>query len=243
VKAPYVAALIAKLERRDSLSDEERAALEAAATSARRIAAGQDLVREGDRPKASTLMLSGYSARYNVLPDGQRQITALHIKGDFVDLHSFLLHQMDHGVIALTDCTVTLIAHEVLKEITERFPHLTRMLWLSTLVDSAIHRRWLVAMGRLSASAHFAHFLCELWVRLDVAGLTEGYSYDLPITQTQLADVLGLSLVHVNRVTQELRQQGLIEWRNRKLTILDWPQLVKLAQFNPVYLNLVDEPR
>jgi CRP-like cAMP-binding protein len=243
VSAPYVAAFVAKLEQRDALSPQERTILASAATGGRRVAVGQDIVREGDRPKESTLMLSGYSARYNVLADGRRQISALHVKGDFVDLHSFLVHRMDHGVVALSDCTVCVVSHDALMSITERHPHLTRLLWLSTLVDAAIHRRWLVAMGRLSAPAQFAHLLCELWHRLAVVGEADRYGFDLPLTQAQLADVLGLSLVHVNRVTQELRQQGLIAWRNRRLTILDWPRLSAAAAFDPGYLNLAEGAR
>ena len=243
MNAPYVAAFIAKLEQLDSLSREERSVLASAATAGRRVAAGQDIVREGERPKESTLLLSGFAARYNSFPDGRRQMTALHVKGDFVDLHSFLIHRMDHGVVALSDCTVCVTAHEALLAISERHPHLTRLLWLPTLIDSAIHRRWLVAMGRLAAAARFAHLLCELWRRLDTVDETEGYSFDLPLTQTQLADVLGLSLVHVNRVTQELRQQGLIQWRSRRLTILDWERLRALAEFDPSYLNLIEERR
>ena len=240
---PQIAALIAKLEQRDSLSQDERAALAAITVAGRHVTAGTDIVREGDNPKECSLLLSGYAARYNALSDGRRQITAIHIKGDFVDLHSLLLRPMDHSVLALTDCTLALVPHDALRAVTEQFPHLSRMLWLNTLLDSAIHRRWLVAMGRLSASAHFGHFLCELYCRLRVVGLVKDYSFDFPLTQTQFADVLGLSIVHVNRVAQELRQQELISWRGGKLTILDWGRLQAVSEFDPTYLQLVEAPR
>jgi CRP-like cAMP-binding protein len=235
--------LITKLERRDRLSEEERQALRDACTPPRRLTAGQDLIREGARTKESTLVLEGYCVRYNDLRDGARQITAIHIAGDFVDLHSFLLHKMDHGVAALTDCLITTIPHDSLRQITERYPHLTRLLWLSTLIDAAIHRRWLVAMGRLPAAAQLAHLLCELQLRLKVMGLADEKSFDLPLTQTELADVLGLSLVHVNRVVQELRREGLIAWSGRRVTLLDRERLWDLAEFDPGYLHLEMEPR
>ena len=235
--------LIAMLERRDLLSDAEKAALETLAGPIRHIAAGEDLVCEGDRPHVSTLMLSGLTARYNTLRDGERQISAIHITGDFIDLHSFPMHVMDHGVVALSACTVAQYQHEALITVTEEFPHLTRMLWLSTLIDAAIHRRWLVAMGRQSSTAQLAHLLCELHVRLGLVGLTDGDSFDLALTQAELGDVLGLSLVHVNRVIQQLKRDGLIAWTGRRVSILDLPRLRDFAEFDPTYLHLETEPR
>jgi CRP-like cAMP-binding protein len=236
--------LIAKLERRDVLTSEEKAVLEDVCSAPKTFSPQQDMIREGDKPRESTLLLSGICGRYNDVLDGQRQITALHIPGDFVDLHSFLLHRMDHGVVALTECTVTTVSHETLRAVTERFPHLTRMLWLSTLIDAAIHRRWLVAMGRLSSLAQLAHLICELRTRLEVVGMVhEDLAFDLPLTQTEVADVLGVSLVHVNRIVQQLKRDGLITWNGRRITILNHEKLVALAEFVPDYLNLEAEPR
>ncbi len=235
--------LLAKLETRDQLSDAERNALLALRATSRRVAAGQDLVRERDRPVESILLLEGYAARYTSLSDGSRQITAIHVAGDFVDLQSFLLHTMDHSVGAMSDCAVASVPHEALKAVTDAFPHLTRLLWLNTLIDSAIHRRWLVTMGRLPAAARLAHLICELYRRLEVVGLVRDGGFDLPLTQAELADVLGLSTVHVNRVVQTLRQQGMIAWPGRVLTVLDWDRLQAYAEFDPTYLHLDREPR
>ena len=179
-------------------------------------------------------MLEGFSARYKLLANGRRQITALHVPGDFVDLHSFLLARMDHGVVALTPCRIGV----ELRVITDRYPNLTRLLWLTTLLDGAIHREWLVAMGRRSALGHTAHLICELFLRLKSIGRTEGNSMQLPITQAELGDTLGISTVHVNRVVQELRNQRLITWRGEKLTIDDWDGLREAAEFDPTYLHL-----
>ena len=235
--------LIAKLERRDRLSHEEKRVLEAAVTRVRDVRADEDILREGDRPSESTLLLEGFAARYKVLSNGRRQITALHVTGDYVDLHSFLLKPLDHGVVALTPCRLALVPHSAIEKITENHPHLARLLWLSTLIDGAIHREWLTAMGRRSATAHMAHLICELFVRLEAVGQVHDNTIQLPITQSELGDTLGLSTVHVNRVLQELRKEGLIRLRGNALTVLDWDRLQEVAEFTPIYLNLHQEAR
>lgn len=235
--------LIRKLEERDVLSPEEKEVLESALSRPRTVKADEDMVREGDRPTESILILEGFASRYKVLQSGRRQITAIHIPGDFVDLHGFLIKKMDHAVGTLTACTIATIPHEKIRDISERYPHLTRLLWLSTLVDSSIHREWLVAMGRRSAREHMAHIVCELFVRLELVGLTEGDTFQMPVTQAELGDTLGISTVHVNRVLQELRGEGLITWRGEKLTIHDFERLKEVAEFDPTYLSLSHEPR
>lgn len=232
-----------KLEVRDALGDDERLALIAAGSPQEIFAPGADLVREGDRPERSILVISGFCTRYRLLADGQRQIMAIHIPGDFVDLHSFLIKQMDHSVGALSECVIVPFPHANLAEITRQFPHLTRLLWLTTLLDSAILREWIVAMGRRSAVNQLAHLICELYVRLDLIGAVSDQTFVFPVTQTDLGDTLGLSPVHVNRIIQELRRDGLIAWRDRVVRILDWPALQARAEFDPTYLHLTREPR
>jgi CRP-like cAMP-binding protein len=235
--------LIRKLEHFDRLSDEERQLLEGAIVRPRVVNKGQDIVREGDRPTESILLLEGFAARYNLLRKGKRQITALHIPGDFVDLHSFLVKKMDHAVLALTPCSVAGVPHETLRDISENHPHLTRLLGVNLAVDAAIHRQWIVALGRRSALEHTAHLFCEMFVRLRAVGLTESDSFKLPLTQAELGDSLGLSTVHVNRVVQELRARGLITWKGETLVIDDWERLQELAEFDPTFLSLESEPR
>jgi CRP-like cAMP-binding protein len=235
--------LIRKLEQSDVLSDEEKAVLERSFTRIREFKADEDIVREGDRPTESCIVVDGFAARYKLLPSGRRQISALHISGDFVDLHSFLLKTMDHGVVALTPCRVGLVPHSTLREITETHLHLGRLLWLSTLIDAAIHREWLVAMGRRPALNQIAHLVCELFLRLQAVGLTQDMSFELPLTQAELGDVLGLSTVHVNRVIKQLRADGLVIWREQRIVIEDWVSLQEVAEFDPTFLNLENEPR
>lgn len=233
----------AKIGLRDELTRDEQNALISSAGEIVEIDAGRDLVKEGERPTRSLLVARGYTCRYRIVPDGARQLMALHISGDFVDLHSFLLKEMDHSVATLTKCVIVAFPHERLVKVTERFPHLTRLLWLMTLLDGAIHREWLVGMGRSSAIQRTAHLICETYTRLHAIGLVEGRRFSFPITQVALADAIGISTVHVNRVLQELRQDGLFTWDGGDLEIWNWPSLVAIAEFDDRYLHLVREHR
>ena len=242
--ADDIASFLRKLERRDVISAEERAALIEAAGGIETFPAGSDLVRQGDRPERSMLVAQGFTTRYRLLEDGTRQITAIHLPGDFVDLHSFLLKTMDHAVGALSPCRIVTFPHANLKRVTERHPHLTRMLWLMTLLDAAIHREWIVAMGRRSALEQMAHLLCEIFTRLSIVGLgNRDRELILPINQTELGDTLGLSTVHVNRTLQQLRAEQLITWQGQSVRVLDWDRLAGIAQFDDGYLHLEAEPR
>jgi CRP-like cAMP-binding protein len=235
--------LYARLAARDELSDAERQALRSIALPPRVIPAGTDMVVEGTRATKSTLVTDGYCTRYRLMENGERQITAIHVPGDFVDLHSFLLKVMDHSVGALSDCTIVNFHHADLEKLSRQFPHLTRLLWLSTLLDAAINREWIVGLGRLSAFGRLAHLICELYVRLKVIGQADDTDFVLPITQVELADALGISSVHVNRVLQDMRDQELIVWKGPRIHIVDWQRLSKAAEFDPRYLHLEREPR
>lgn len=238
-----IESLLLNLESHDVVSEQEQALLKSLISRDRRFKVDEDIVPEGSRPGYSTLLVDGFAARYKFMADGTRQITALHIAGDFVDLHAFLLKTMDHGIVAMSPCHVAFVEHQDLKSVSETHPHLSRLLWLETLIDGAIHREWIVAMGRRSKKAHIAHLICELFMRLQVVRRTSGLSFHFPLTQLELADVLGISIVHLNKTLQVLRKEGLLSWINQTITILDWPQLQKLAQFDPTYLSLDVEPR
>ncbi|OWO96174.1 Crp/Fnr family transcriptional regulator [Rhizobium esperanzae] len=235
--------LLLNLGSRDVLSNEEENLLRSILVKDRQFAVGEDLVSQGSRPPFSTLLLDGFAARYKVMADGSRQITALHVAGDFVDLHAFPVKIMDHGIVALSPCHVALADHADLRAITERMPHLTRLLWLDTLVDGAIHREWIVAMGRRSKRAQIAHLVCELFMRLKVVRRTRGESFQFPLTQIEMADVLGISVVHLNKTLQALRREGVFTWENRTITIVDWERLQEIAEFDPAYLSISREPR
>jgi CRP-like cAMP-binding protein len=235
--------LVTALLRRDDMTDEEIGIVEGFGRSVRDIPAKIDIVTEGDHPDHSCLLLTGVAARYNIVGDGNRQISAIHFPGDFIDLHSFLLTEMDHSVVALSDCRIATVPHAKLKEISATAPHLTRLLWTLTVIDAAIFRQWLVAAGRRSVESQLAHLLCEFWTRLDAVNLADGYSFVLPLSQSDVSDAMGLSLVHVNRTIQSLKRRGLVEWSGQKVRIMDWKQLQHLGEFDPTYLQLKADPR
>jgi CRP-like cAMP-binding protein len=160
------------------------------------------------------------------------------LPGDFCDLHIDILGEMDHAIRTLTPCRVVAMTRETVDELITSTPNVVRALWWAALVNEAITREWLVSMGQRTADAQMAHLFCELYVRLGVVGLVDGDSYDLPFTQEELGDVLGLSVVHVNRVLQRLRGEGLVEWRRGRMRIPDFPRLAEFADFSPNYLHL-----
>lgn len=232
-----------RIENRDTLVPAERLALLRGVSAIESASAGSDMVQEGDRPQKCTLLVSGFAARYRLVASGERQIATIHVAGDFIDLHSFPLKEMEHSVVALTDCTVALFPHPVLKDLTENHPHVTRLLWLLTLLDSALHREWIMCLGRLSAAARAAHLFCELGTRLSAVGQGRPDRFHLPLTQQDLADALGISSVHANRVVQTLRADGLLVWQSEQVTLPDLERIRTLGEFDERYLHLVREPR
>jgi CRP-like cAMP-binding protein len=230
--------LTAKLERYGSLFEEEKHVLRQITSRTMIYQARQDIVAEGSTPDHSSLIVSGFAIRYNNSSDGRRQITAFHVPGDFADLHSFLLKPIDDGVAALTTCTVAMVPHSDLKEITKKYPYLTRVLWLTTLIDGAVHRAWMTTLGRMEARERLAHFFCELRDRLQPMGLMTDDSYELPITQEELGNAFGMTTVHVNRILQGLRADGLITSRGKTLVINDWEHLRQVGQYSPDYLHM-----
>jgi CRP-like cAMP-binding protein len=238
-----VAALLLKLRARDVISDEEEEVLRASIGEIREHPAGRTIVRSGTTLSASTLLIEGLVCRFKDLADGQRQIMELHVAGDFVDLHGFLLKRIDHNIGALTPIRVASVPHDALRGITETHPHLGRMLWFSTLLDAAIHREKILSIGRRTAIARIAHIFCELMVRLRLIGLADEKGYDLPLIQADLGDATGLTSVHVNRMLKKLRDDGLLTFRGGRVTIDDWDGLQRVAEFNLDYLHLERRPR
>lgn len=231
--------LLRKLRRRDrAFSAAEEEALRAAASHRIEVDAGVELIRQDEVNNQSMLLEDGWTCRNATLPDGRRQILALNVPGDFVDLQSFPLKRMDHTVETLSHCRLAIFPHENLRRLSEEQPHLTRMLWLMTLIDSAILRQWLLGAGQRSALERIAHLVCELYSRLEAVGEVRDATFSLPLTQAELGDALGISQVHANRVVGELRSRGLVTWRNEQVCILDWPGLQALASFDATYLAL-----
>jgi CRP-like cAMP-binding protein len=238
-----IAALLLKLRARDVVSAEEADVLREAVGEIREHSAHRAIVRAGTSLSVSTLLIEGIVCRYKDLSDGQRQIMELHVAGDFVDLHGFLLKQIEHNIGSMTPVRVALVPHDALRRITETHPHLTRMLWFSTLLDAAIHRERILSIGRRSALSRVAHILCEMLVRLRLVGLADEWAYALPLTQADIADASGLTSVHVNRMLKKLRDAGLLTFRGGRVTIGDWEGLQRVAEFDSAYLFLERRPR
>jgi CRP-like cAMP-binding protein len=232
-----------KLRARDEIDAQEEAAIRWAVAGTRELPSDRIAIRAGETLDHSTLLLDGVMARYKDLRDGQRQITELHVAGDFADLHSFTLKRLDHNVMAMTQCTVAIVPHERLKAITERHPHLTRVYWFSTNLDAAIHREWEVSLGRRNAASRLASLFCELRVRLGIVGLADADGFQLPLTQAELSECLGMTSIHTNRTLRELREQGLVEFRGGRVAIRDLAGLERLAEFDPAYLYLEKRAR
>ena len=227
-----------KLRRRIEISSEEERAIRSAVAEVRQVRADEMVVRSGEDLNSSILLIDGWMARSKDLAGGERQVTELHVAGDFADLHGYTLKRLDHDVLALSDCRVAVVPHDRFRDITEQFPRLGRVYWFSTNVDSAIHRELALSLGQRSAISRMAHLFCELYVRLDVVGRTKSDGYEFPLTQRELSECLGLTVVHANRTLQELRRRGLVDLENRKLTIHDRRGLEGLAEFDPGYLYL-----
>jgi CRP-like cAMP-binding protein len=229
--------LIAKLEKIAPLCADDRQALRELCRDVREVAAHRDIISEGDRPDHVLLVLEGWAARYKLLPNGARQITAFLIPGDFCDVHVTILREMDHGIVALTPATIAFIPPEAMEELPRHRPQLARALWWATLVDEAVLRAWIVNLGRRDAYQGVAHLICELHARMRNVGLVDDGSFRLPLTQEVLGDALGLTPVHINRVLQRLRAEGLITLRGRTLSIENPAALGKAAGFDPSYLH------
>ena len=232
-----------KLRARDDISAEEEKAVRGLVSQVIEVPQDKTVVRHGEELQHSLLLLSGWLGRAKDLPTGQRQIAELHVAGDFADLHGFTLKRLDHDVISLSRCRIAMVPHTRLTEITERFPHLARVFWLMTNIDASIQREWTLSLGQRAAISRMAQLFCELNVRLELAGLATNDCYDLPLTQVELGECLGLTSVHVNRTLQELRRQELVEFQGGRLVIRDLEALKSVAQFDPAYLYLDKQPR
>ena len=225
-----------RLRQRAPISGAEEKALLKLVAETRRFRPDQTLVRAEQRLDESLLLIDGWLARAKDRKSGHRQITELHVSGDFADLHAFTLKRLDHHIVSLSDGVVVVVPHERLERLTVDHPRLARIYWFLTNVDAAIHRQWACSLGGSSSPQRMAHLFCELFVRLEVVGKTRGDAYDFPLTQEELAMCLGLTPVHVNRTLQELRRKELVELEARIVRIPDFGALARLAQFNPAYL-------
>lgn len=234
--------LARKLEHFITITPEDVRVLDGLERSHESIEAHQDIIEEGQVPRSVFLVKEGLACRYRILPDGRRQIMTFLLPGDLNDLHVFLLKEMDHSVAAITPVRIATITRESVMELAIHRPRITAGLWWASLQEESLLRERIVALGRRDATGRVAYLLCELFWRHRAVGLAEGHSFELPLTQVELADTLGMTAVHINRVLQELRRRDLIVLKNRTVVLNDLEALQALGEFTRSYLHLRGAP-
>lgn len=228
---------IEKLNGFSRLSPNEIAALTTATADQRRYTAKHDLIREGDRPGPVFVVLDGWACRYKILPNGSRQILAYLMPGDSCDLHVGLLAEMDHSIQTVTPALVATVSRPEMDDVFTRYPGIAKAMYLSQLIDEGTMRASITSMGRRASIERVAHLMCELYLRAHNIGLTLEPPYALPLSQTMLADSLGMTPVHLNRVLKSLRSTGAMTLQRGSLVIEDPVMLIQIAGFDENYLH------
>jgi CRP-like cAMP-binding protein len=229
--------MIRKLRNNTHLAEDDIEAITALPIHFKELPPNTAIVLEGDKPSQCCLMVTGFSVRSKTTDQGKRQILSIHIPGDLPDLQSLHLHVMDHDFKTLSQCTLGFISHEALRAITRARPMIAEALWRETLLDAAIFREWIVNVGRRAAGQRLAHLLIEMRERLAAVGLADEGRYQLPMTQGDLADALGLTTVHINRVLKLLRSEGVLDMKRFVVNLGDPHKLMKMADFDDGYLH------
>jgi CRP-like cAMP-binding protein len=230
--------LIRRLRVDMHLSDEDSNALKALPIQVKEVEDNTPIVSEGDRPTKCCLLIQGFACRSKVADTGRRQILSFHIPGDIPDLQSLFLRTMDHDLTTMSDATVGFIDHTAVNALIDERPSIGRALWRETLIDSAIFREWIVNVGVRPAAGRMAHLLAELRERMASVGLTEDGTFNFPITQNKLAEALGLSAVHVNRVLQSFRARHILDLQKQQVTIANHDAVIAAGGFDDTYLHL-----
>jgi CRP-like cAMP-binding protein len=230
--------LVRNLELRSPLPPEDRVAVLNLPYTLRTLEAATYTVREADAPEHCAVLVSGFAYRQKLTGDGARQIVALHIPGDALDFQNLFLDVSDHSIQMLTRAEVAYVAIKDLQVLARERQAVGHAILVKILVEASIFREWVLNVGRRDARMRVAHLLCELGVRLDVEGMAENYGYELPMTQEQLADAVGLTPVHVNRTLKALEAEGLIVRSKRSVSFPDWKRLRLVGDFNQRYLHL-----
>lgn len=229
---------LARLERHSSLSQQDKKAILELPCSVRSVAKGTVLVSQGDSPNECRVLLSGFLYRHKLTGEGNRQIVSVHIPGEVVDLHNSFLKVADHNVQALTDAQVGLVPRADIRRMNVEHPAIARALLVETLIDSSILREWMLNLGRRDSRTRIGHFICEMALRLEAAGLSRRCEYIIPMKQEEIADAMSLTQVHVSRSLKSLCEAGLISRDRRCIRIQDWRRLTESADFQPDYLHL-----
>ncbi len=236
--------MVRKLAYWQKLDAADREAILALPHTVKRVEQHHYIIRERDKATHSCVLLSGFAVRHKIVGGGFRQICAIHMKGELVDLQNSVLGTADHSVQMLTVGQIAMIPRDEMVRLAFERPAVGRAMWYDTLVDGSIFREWIANVGRRDARTRVAHLLCEFALRLKVAELGDEVGYQLPMTQEQLGDATGLTSVHINRTIKQLEAEGLIERVSpRSITIGDWKKLAEAGDFDSHYLHLEDGER
>ena len=230
--------LVRKLSIHAPLDAEDRSAILALPYMLKRLEPQTYTVREGDPPTQCGVLVSGFALRQKTNGDGGRQIVAIHIPGEALDFQNLFLDVADHNVQMLTRGEVAFVARSEFQKIARARPNVGHAMIVAILVEASIFREWVLNIGRRDARSRIAHILCEFAARLEAHGLAEDYGYQLPMTQEQLADAVGLTSVHVNRTLKALEADGLITRERRFIRFPDWERMRDIADFSDNYLHL-----
>lgn len=233
---PY-SRLLLRLERLNALSADDRQRIADLPFKLVNYPAGRDVVSHGYSPSQCTLVLDGFLCGHKPASGSRRQITSFFVAGDIADLATLHLPAVDYSITTVGPAVVAFVPHAALKEAANGSTALAQAFWRETLMQAAISQEWIVNLGRRDAFARIAHIVCELTVRLQASGLARDLSFAMPWTQMDVADACGISNVHANRVIQDLRHLGLVDWDSRRLKIRDWNSLTRLGDFNDDYLH------
>lgn len=233
--------LIHRLTKVAGLGFDDAAALQEICLDPLHVGDGETFIRAGERSAFTHYIRDGWAARCEGLADGSRQITALLLPGDMCDLHCAVVGGLDHEVVALTPVLLGRIPSSRLSDLEAFRPPIAAALWWTALIDQGILRAWITNIGLREAEARVAHLLCELHLRLRAVGMVGDHQFAMPLTQSELAETLGLTPVHINRVVQRLRRHGAIRLEGRVLTLLDVARLKASADFDPGYLRFRDD--
>jgi CRP-like cAMP-binding protein len=231
-----------KLDRIFEISREEKEALAGAFTEVRDYKAGEDIIRIGERPWVSKLLLDGMVCRYRALGQRRRQVLAFQYPGDIFDAYSFVLEIMDHNIGALMPSRIAFIRHEAMVDVFDRHPRVARAVWKDTLIDAAVFAEWMTNIRAKDPPSQIAHLLCEVFTRLSVVGLREDNAIKWPITHKDLSDALSLGEDYIAVVLENFRFKGWVSIFEGKLLMHNFEALKELAQFDPTYLHL-ERPR
>jgi CRP-like cAMP-binding protein len=226
-----------RLSRGCALGEEDTAFVEHMTRNRAELPGERLLVAEGDRPHAVHVVLDGLACRYKILPDGRRQILGFLVPGDSGDFDVLLLPRVDHSLATLAPSLIATVSRQDVEMAFAERPRLATALRLAVLQDVAVLREWLVNVGRRNAYERMAHLLWELYVRHALVGKVADHGFRLPLTQSDLADALGLSTVYVNKTITRLRASGIIETDRRQIRILQPDELRAIAGFDGSYLQ------